>query len=53
MAVNNLPDDDDDPFRITLAATGSFVVNMELANTSFDEWGHDVDADGVYRGEHY
>lgn len=39
LAVNNLPDDDDDPFRITLAAAGSFVVNMELANTSFGEWG--------------
>ncbi|MFE5091929.1 hypothetical protein ACFRCI_16395 [Streptomyces sp. NPDC056638] len=28
---------DDDPFRTTLAAAGSFVVNMELANTSFGE----------------
>ncbi|MDX2824559.1 hypothetical protein PV416_26540 [Streptomyces ipomoeae] len=53
LAVNNLPDDDDDPFRITLAAAGSFVVNMELANTSFGEWSRGVDADGVYREEHY
>ncbi|WP_328401193.1 DUF6924 domain-containing protein [Nocardia sp. NBC_00403] len=53
LAVNNLPDDDDDPFRITLAAAGSFVANMELANTSFGGWGCGVDADGVYREEHY
>ncbi|MBL1101803.1 DUF6924 domain-containing protein [Streptomyces coffeae] len=53
LAVNNLPDDDDDAFRITLAAAGSFVVNMELANTSFGGWGCGVDADGVYREEHY
>ncbi|MBH1935823.1 hypothetical protein I5Q34_16365 [Streptomyces sp. AV19] len=53
LAVNNLPGDDDDPFRITLAAAGSFVVNMELANTSFGEWGRGVDFDGVYRQEHY
>lgn len=53
LAVDNLPDDDDAPFRITLAAAGSFVVNMELANTSFGEWGSGVDTDGVYRGEHY
>jgi hypothetical protein len=33
LAVNNLPDEDDAPFRITLAAAGSFVDNMELANT--------------------
>ncbi|MEU8029754.1 hypothetical protein AB0C13_14155 [Streptomyces sp. NPDC049099] len=53
LAVNNLPDDDDDPFRITLTAAGSFVVNMELANTSFAEWGRGADPDGVYRKEHY
>ncbi|WP_149830619.1 DUF6924 domain-containing protein [Streptomyces tailanensis] len=53
LAVDNLPDDDDAQFRITLAAAGSFVVNMELANTSFGEWGSGVDTDGVYRGEHY
>ncbi|WP_326695771.1 DUF6924 domain-containing protein [Streptomyces sp. NBC_01766] len=53
LAVNNLPDDNDDPFRITLAAAGSFVVNTQLANTSFGEWGCGVDADGVYREEHY
>ncbi|MFF8942288.1 DUF6924 domain-containing protein [Streptomyces sp. NPDC014864] len=53
LAVNNLPDEDDAPFRITLTAAGSFVVNMELANTSFGDWGRGVDADGVYREEHY
>ncbi|GGT71675.1 hypothetical protein P6B95_02255 [Streptomyces atratus] len=55
LAVNNLPDEDedDDPFRITLAAAGSFVVNLELANTGFGDWGRGVDADGVYREEHY
>ncbi|MEU4507150.1 hypothetical protein [Streptomyces sp. NPDC024089] len=53
LAVNNLSDEDDDPFRITLAAAGSFVVNLELANTGFGEWGRGVDADGVYREEHY
>ncbi|MEU9126308.1 hypothetical protein AB0C96_42015 [Streptomyces sp. NPDC048506] len=52
-AVNNLPDDDGDPFGIALAAAGSFVVNMELANTSFGEWGCGVDVDGVYREGHY
>ena len=53
LAVNNLPDNDDDPFRITLTAAGSFVANMELGNTSFGDWGHGVDNDGVYRKEHY
>ncbi|MFF6786159.1 DUF6924 domain-containing protein [Streptomyces sp. NPDC012510] len=53
LAVNNLPDEDDAPFRITLAAAGSFVVNMELANTNFGEWSGGVDTDGVYRAEHY
>ncbi|WP_411081032.1 DUF6924 domain-containing protein [Streptomyces sp. cmx-18-6] len=53
LAVNNVPDDDDGPFRITLAAAGSFVVNLELANTSFGDWASGVDADGVYREEHY
>ncbi|WP_045563425.1 DUF6924 domain-containing protein [Streptomyces sp. FxanaA7] len=53
LAVNNLPDEDDDPFRITLAAAGSFVANMELANTGFGEWGQGVDTDGVYRAAHY
>ncbi|MEV6750524.1 hypothetical protein AB0N21_40470 [Streptomyces sp. NPDC051080] len=53
LAVNNLPDEDDDPFRITLAAAGSLLVNLELANTSFGDWGRGVDADGVYREEHY
>ncbi|MGY1869424.1 DUF6924 domain-containing protein [Nocardia abscessus] len=53
LAVNNLPYDDDGPFRITLAAAGSFVVNMELANTSFGEWSCGVDANGIYREEHY
>ncbi|MFF8593023.1 DUF6924 domain-containing protein [Streptomyces sp. NPDC015220] len=50
--VNNLPDDDDAPFRITLPAAGAFVVNMEPANTSFGDWGSGVDADGVCREEH-
>lgn len=49
LAVNNLPDEDDDPFRITLAAAGSFVVNMELANTGFGDWSSGADADGVHR----
>ncbi|MFF7838738.1 DUF6924 domain-containing protein [Streptomyces ossamyceticus] len=53
LAVNNLPDEDDAPFRITLAAAGSFVDNMELANTYFSEWAGGVEADGVYREEHY
>ncbi|MFJ2590789.1 DUF6924 domain-containing protein [Streptomyces sp. NPDC087538] len=53
LAVNNLTDENDDPFRITLAAAGSFVVNLELANTGFGDWGRGVDADGVYREEHY
>ncbi|MDG5804305.1 hypothetical protein P9869_16855 [Streptomyces ossamyceticus] len=53
LAVNNLPDEDDAPFRITLAAAGSFVDNMELANTDFGEWAAGVEADGVYREEHY
>ncbi|MFJ1551531.1 DUF6924 domain-containing protein [Streptomyces sp. NPDC088246] len=53
LAVNNLPDDDDVPFRITLAAAGFLVVNSELANTSFGEWGCGVEADGVYREERY
>ncbi|MBB5936442.1 DUF6924 domain-containing protein [Streptomyces zagrosensis] len=53
LAVNSTPDDDDDPFRITLAAAGSFVVNMELGNTSFADWGRSTDTDGIYRGEHY
>ncbi|TVL87378.1 DUF6924 domain-containing protein [Streptomyces sp. SAJ15] len=53
LALNNLPDNNDDPFRITLAAAGSFLVNMELANTSFGDWGCGVDADGVYRKEHH
>ncbi|QKW48272.1 DUF6924 domain-containing protein [Streptomyces buecherae] len=53
LAVNNLPDDDDAPFRITLAAASSLVVNMELSNTDFREWVQGVDADGIYREEHY
>ncbi|WP_129305647.1 hypothetical protein [Streptomyces sp. L2] len=53
LAVNNSPDDDDAPFRITLAAAGSFVVNLELGNTGFGDWGAGVEADGVYREEHY
>ncbi|QLJ02770.1 hypothetical protein HZZ00_18260 [Streptomyces sp. NEAU-sy36] len=52
LAVNNLPGEDDDPFRITLAAVGSFIVNMELGNTSFGDWSRGGDADGVYRGQH-
>ncbi|WP_443059047.1 DUF6924 domain-containing protein [Streptomyces sp. NBC_00388] len=39
LAVNNLPAEDDAPFRITLAAAGSFVVNIELVNTGFGDWG--------------
>lgn len=53
LAVNNLPDEDDDPFRITLAAAGSFIVNIELGNTSFGDWSHGADNDGVYREQHY
>ncbi|MFI1607790.1 DUF6924 domain-containing protein [Streptomyces griseofuscus] len=53
LAVNNLPDEDDTPFRITLAAAGSFIVNMELGNTSFGDWSRGADADGVYRKKHY
>ncbi|CAK7284117.1 DUF6924 domain-containing protein [Streptomyces sp. RM1] len=53
LAVNNLPDEDDDPFRITLAAAGSFIVNIELGNTSFGDWSHGADTDGVYRKQHY
>ncbi|MYR85147.1 hypothetical protein GTY41_09385 [Streptomyces sp. SID685] len=53
LAVNNLPDEDDDPFRITLAAAGSFIVNIELGNTSFGDWSHGADNDGVYRKQHY
>ncbi|MYW49205.1 hypothetical protein [Streptomyces sp. SID161] len=65
LAVSNLPDEDDEDnegdegdegdeaFRITLAAAGSFVINMELANTSFSDWNRDIGADGVYREEHY
>ncbi|MGW4272110.1 DUF6924 domain-containing protein [Streptomyces similanensis] len=53
LAVNNLPDEDDSPFRITLAAAGSLVVNMELGNTSFGDWAPGADADGVYRKKHY
>nr|BFD88640.1 hypothetical protein StreXyl84_80410 [Streptomyces sp. Xyl84] len=53
LAVSNLPDEEDDPFRITLAAAGSFVANMELGNTSFGDWARGVGADGVYRGQHY
>ncbi|GAA3136216.1 hypothetical protein GCM10010521_22980 [Streptomyces rameus] len=53
LAVNNLPDDDDEAFRITLAAAGSFVINMELANTSFSDWSRGIGADGIYREEHY
>ncbi|MEU7428938.1 hypothetical protein [Streptomyces sp. NPDC040750] len=52
-AVNNLPDDDDEAFRITLAAAASFVTNMELANTSFSDWSRGTGADGIYREEHY
>ncbi|MEU5092808.1 hypothetical protein [Streptomyces sp. NPDC021356] len=53
LAVNNLPDEDDAPFRITLAAAGSFTVNLELGNTSFGDWSRGVDTDGVYRKQHY
>ncbi|MEU5825865.1 hypothetical protein [Streptomyces sp. NPDC047803] len=53
LAVNNLPDEGDEPFRISLAAVGSFVVNMELGNTSFGDWSRSADTDGVYRGQHY
>ncbi|TWV34726.1 hypothetical protein FRZ03_28035 [Streptomyces misionensis] len=53
LAVNNLPDEDDDPFRITLAAAGSFIVNLELGNTSFGDWARGADTDGVYREQHY
>ncbi|WP_371790419.1 hypothetical protein OG285_06065 [Streptomyces sp. NBC_01471] len=53
LAVNNLPDDDDAPFRIILAAAGSFVVNIELGNTGFGDWSRGADADGIYREEHY
>ncbi|MFH8342749.1 DUF6924 domain-containing protein [Streptomyces sp. AM6-12] len=53
LAVNNLPGEDDGPFRITLAAAGSFIVNMELGNTSFGDWSRGADTHGVYRGQHY
>ncbi|GLX48819.1 hypothetical protein Shyhy01_17690 [Streptomyces hygroscopicus subsp. hygroscopicus] len=53
VAVDNLPDGDDTPFRITLAAAGSFIVNIELGNTSFGDWSRGADADGVYREQHY
>ncbi|MEU3529526.1 hypothetical protein AB0E62_37745, partial [Streptomyces sp. NPDC038707] len=53
LAVNNDPDDDGEPFRITLAAAGSFLINMELANTDFSGWSHGTDTDGIYREEHY
>ncbi|MFJ5850807.1 DUF6924 domain-containing protein [Streptomyces sp. NPDC092903] len=53
LAVNNLPDDNDEPFRITLAAAGSLAVNTELGNTNFADWRHGADSDGVYREEHY
>ncbi|MCL6732690.1 DUF6924 domain-containing protein [Streptomyces neyagawaensis] len=53
LAVSNVPDEDDAPFRIALAAAGSFVDNMELANTDFAEWAAGVEADGAYREEHY
>nr|WP_168723244.1 hypothetical protein [Streptomyces sp. SAT1]ANO42839.1 hypothetical protein A8713_036980 [Streptomyces sp. SAT1] len=53
LAVSNLPDEADAPFRITLAAAGSFIVNMELGNTSFGDWSRSADPDGVYREQHY
>ncbi|WP_037864647.1 DUF6924 domain-containing protein [Streptomyces sp. NRRL S-340] len=53
LAVNNLPGEDDAAFRITLAAAGSFIVNLELGNTSFGDWRRGVGTDGVYRGKHY
>ncbi|MEV7130639.1 hypothetical protein [Streptomyces sp. NPDC093260] len=53
LAVNNLPDEDDAPFRITLAAAGSFITNLELGNTSFGDWSRGAGTDGVYRGQHY
>ncbi|WP_459250648.1 DUF6924 domain-containing protein [Streptomyces youssoufiensis] len=53
LAVNNLPADDDAPFRITLAAASSLVINMELSSSDFRGWGQGVDADGIYREEHY
>ncbi|WP_327336059.1 hypothetical protein OG384_05635 [Streptomyces sp. NBC_01324] len=53
LAVNSLPDDNNEPFRITLAAAGSLIVNTELANTSLADWGHGAESDGVYREEHY
>lgn len=53
LAVNNLPDEDDAPLRITLAAAGSFAVNLELGNTGFGDWSRGVGTDGVYRGQYY
>lgn len=53
LAVNNLPDANDEPFRITLAASGSLAANTELAAASFADWSHGADSDGVYREEHY
>ncbi|WP_420856319.1 DUF6924 domain-containing protein [Streptomyces malaysiense] len=52
-AVNNLPDEDDDPFRIALAAAGSFIVDIELGNTSSGDWSRSADNDGVDRQQHY
>ncbi|WP_037864271.1 DUF6924 domain-containing protein, partial [Streptomyces sp. NRRL S-340] len=53
LAVNNLADEDDAPFRITLAAASSFVTNIELGNTSFGDWSRGAGTDGVYRAQHY
>ncbi|MYR60281.1 hypothetical protein GTY54_38370 [Streptomyces sp. SID625] len=53
LAVNNLPEEDEAPFRIPLAAAGSFIVNLELGNTSFGDWSRGAGTDGVYRGQQY
>ncbi|MEV8023029.1 hypothetical protein AB0O76_43425 [Streptomyces sp. NPDC086554] len=49
LAVNNAPDDEDEPFRIVFGQAGLFVCNMDLGNTFFREWSAGVDDDGVYR----
>ncbi|GAA3031438.1 DUF6924 domain-containing protein [Streptomyces glomeratus] len=50
LAVDNPPGEPAASFRITTAHLESFVVNMELGNTSFFEWSRDAGEDGVYTG---
>ncbi|MYR87527.1 hypothetical protein GTY41_21925, partial [Streptomyces sp. SID685] len=47
--MNNLPGEDGDPLRITLAAADSFTVNMELGSLSFGDRGRG--ADGAEKDE--